>query len=54
METRYASSPKDVVNYTTKQLRQEFMIPEVFSKDKAILVYSQFDRVIAGGIMPVD
>lgn len=53
METRYSSSPKDVMHYTTEELRQEFLIPTVFEKNKIILVYSYFDRIIAGGIMPV-
>ena len=53
METRYASSPKDVKFYTTEKLREEFLIDTVFAADEAILVYSQFDRIIAGGIMPV-
>lgn len=53
METRYACSPENVKYYTTEQLRQEFMIPKVFDEDNVILVYSQYDRIIAGGIMPV-
>ena len=53
METRYSSSPKDVKFYTTEKLREEFLIDTVFAADEAILVYSQFDRIIAGGIMPV-
>ncbi|SFG45901.1 4-deoxy-L-threo-5-hexosulose-uronate ketol-isomerase [Lachnospiraceae bacterium C7] len=53
METRYASSPKDVKNYTTQQLRDEFMIEKVFVENDITLVYSQSDRIIVGGALPV-
>jgi len=35
-------------------LREEFVIETVFTPDEAVLVYSHFDRIIAGGIMPVE
>ncbi|MCR5508870.1 MAG: 5-dehydro-4-deoxy-D-glucuronate isomerase [Lachnospiraceae bacterium] len=54
MEIRTAASPKDVKNYDTGRLREEFLIPEIFKKDEIPLVYSHVDRIITGGAMPVD
>lgn len=53
LETRYSNHPNDVKHYTTEQLREHFLIEEVFVKDEANLTYSHNDRIIAGGIMPV-
>lgn len=54
LDIRYASGPVDAMNYTTEELREEYLIEKVFAKDKVLLTYSHFDRIIAGGIMPVD
>lgn len=54
MEIRYATSPKDMKNFTTQRLREEYLIPEVFKADEVLLVYSHYDRIIAGGVMPVE
>lgn len=54
METRYATSPKDVKHFTTDRLREEFLIPEVFRADEMTMVYSQHDRIITAGAMPVN
>lgn len=53
LETRYSNHPNDVKHYTTDQLREHFLIEQVFVADLANLVYSHNDRIIAGGIMPV-
>jgi 4-deoxy-L-threo-5-hexosulose-uronate ketol-isomerase len=54
LEIRYANHPDDVKNYSTEQLRQHFLIETIFSVDEAKLTYSHVDRIIAGGIMPVN
>jgi 4-deoxy-L-threo-5-hexosulose-uronate ketol-isomerase len=54
LDIRYASHPDDVKHYTTEQLRQHFLIDTVFNADEASLTYSHVDRIIAGGIMPVN
>ncbi|PQJ75278.1 5-dehydro-4-deoxy-D-glucuronate isomerase [Polaribacter gangjinensis] len=51
-QTRYASSPKDVKTYDTKRLREEFLIDTLMQEDKISLVYSHFDRFIAGSAVP--
>ena len=53
MEVRNAANPKDVKNYDTDRLREEFHISKVFTKDNTRMVYSHIDRIITAGIMPV-
>ena len=54
MELRTAVSPRDVKHYTTERLREEFLIPQLFFADDMKLVYSHIDRIITGGVMPVE
>ena len=51
---RYSNNPKDVAKYTTEQLRSNFLIEKVFKPDIVELTYSQNDRIIVGGLMPVN
>lgn len=53
-ESRYASSPQGVKSYDTAQLRNEFLIENLFENDKINLVYSHYDRFISGGVLPVN
>ena len=48
MELRTAASPKDVKNYTTDRLREEFLVQNLFVKDEVKMVYSHIDRIIIG------
>jgi len=52
-ETRYASSPQAVKAYDTKQLRDEFLIDNLMTEDQLVLVYTHYDRYIAGSAVPV-
>lgn len=52
MEMRYPSHPEKVKHFDTAQIRDEFLIPELFSKDAVNLVYSHIDRIIIGGALP--
>lgn len=54
MELRTAASPRDVKHYTTARLREEFLISQIFFADDIKLVYSHIDRIITGGVMPVE
>ncbi len=51
-ELRFASHPMDVKSYDTERLRSEFLISPVMVDDTINLVYSLFDRFIAGGAVP--
>ncbi|NMA73851.1 MAG: 5-dehydro-4-deoxy-D-glucuronate isomerase [Bacteroidales bacterium] len=53
-EIRYASHPEDAKNYDTKRLRRDFLIENIFVKDEVNMVYSMYDRMIVGGVMPVN
>ena len=53
MQMRYPSHPEKVKHYSTEQLREEFMIPALFTDDTVNMVYSHIDRVIVGGACPV-
>lgn len=52
MELRTASSPKDVKNYNTERLREEFLIQDLFVKNEIKMVYSHIDRIIIGAAVP--
>ena len=54
LDIRYATHPEDVKHYTTEQLRRHFLVESVFVADTASFTYSHVDRIIAGGIMPVN
>lgn len=53
-ETRYASSPNETKQMDTESLRKNFLIEKLFEENKIHLVYTHYDRYIAGGVMPVN
>lgn len=53
MEIRFQASPKEVKGMSTAELRSNFLVPELMKKDSLTLVYSHYDRVIVGGVQPV-
>lgn len=54
MEIRYAWHPDDVKFYTTDELRENFLITELFTPGNIKMVYSHVDRIITAGICPAD
>ena len=53
LSVRQPSASQDAKHYTTDRLRSEYLIETVFEPDEAVFTYSHFDRIIAGGVMPV-
>ena len=53
MEIRFQSSPKEVKGMTTEELRSNFLVQQMMKEDTLSLVYSHYDRVIVGGVKPV-
>lgn len=53
-QVRYASSPKDVKTYDTARLREEFLIDHLMEPNKIHLVYTHYDRYIAGSAVPTN
>lgn len=54
MEIRNAVHPDHAVLFDTAELREHFLIQDLFRPDEAKLVYSYFDRLIVGGVCPVN
>lgn len=54
MDIRYGANQRDAKYYTTDELREEFLITGLFTPDNKKMTYSHIDRIIAGGIMPVE
>jgi len=54
MDIRYSANQRDVKRYTTKELRDEFLITGLYVPDEVKTVYSHVDRMVTFGIMPVD
>lgn len=52
-QIRYAAHPQDAKAYDTQRLRNDFLIPLLFENDTVHMVYSMYDRIIAGGAKPV-
>ena len=52
-EIRYAAHPEDAKHYDTARIRRDFLIEKVFAPDEVNMVYSMYDRMVVGGIMPV-
>ena len=53
MEVRFQSSPKEVKGMSTDELRSNFLIQQLIQADSLKLVYSHYDRVIIGGVKPL-
>lgn len=51
---RYASNPNDVKKYGTDELREHFLIENLFVDNQIQLTYSMYDRFIVGGAKPVN
>ena len=53
MEIRYPSHPETAKGFSTSQLRDEFLITDLFVDDAVKMTYSHIDRIIVGGACPV-
>ena len=43
MDIRYCANQRDVKRYTTEELRDEFLISNLYVPDKVVAVYSHVD-----------
>lgn len=50
---RYSSSPQEVKQLNTAELRKRFLIEDLFVENNVQLTYSHYDRLVVGGAMPV-
>lgn len=54
MEVRQSIHSAHAKALDTQGLRDEFLIEKIFVPDEFTMVYSHIDRIIVGGVMPVD
>jgi len=52
MEQRYATNPDQIHGMTTADLRERYLVPEVFVPGEIRLVYTHHDRIVLGGAVP--
>ncbi|RNI21958.1 5-dehydro-4-deoxy-D-glucuronate isomerase [Rufibacter latericius] len=52
--TRHAIHPQDFKGYDTQKLREHFLIENLFQEDTIQLTYTLYDRLIIGGVHPVN
>ena len=49
MDIRYSANPGDVKRYSTQELREEFLIEELYRPDQIVAIYSHVDRMVTCG-----
>lgn len=54
MDIRYSANQKDFKRYTTEEVRNEFLIENLYKADEVVAVYSHVDRMVTLGCMPVN
>ncbi len=54
MENRYSCAPEHVKTMDTDELRERFLVEDLFADGEVKLLYSHQDRVILGGAVPTD
>ncbi len=54
MDIRYSANQKDFKRYTTQEIRDEFLIENLYVANKVVSVYSHIDRMVTMGCMPTD
>lgn len=54
MEIRFQNSPTEVKGMNTEELRSNFLVQQLMKADVVSLVYTHYDRVIVGGVQPVE
>jgi 4-deoxy-L-threo-5-hexosulose-uronate ketol-isomerase len=52
MQVRFQNSPKETSTMNTQELRDNFALTGLMMEGKIELVYSHYDRLIIGGIVP--
>ena len=53
MQVRFQNSPRETSQMNTQELRDNFLIQHLMKPGEIELVYSHFDRMIVGGVVPV-
>ncbi len=54
MQVRNAVSPREAKHFDTAQLRDAFLITDLFTPGEIVMTYSHIDRIIVGSAVPED
>jgi 4-deoxy-L-threo-5-hexosulose-uronate ketol-isomerase len=54
MEVRYSRDPHSFTRMNTAEIRDEFLVTDLFTPDEIKLVYLHIDRMIVGSAVPTD
>lgn len=49
----YATSPDSMVGATNQQLRDRYLMSDLFEPGAVVLYYTHFERLVVGGVMPI-
>ena len=52
MDQRYAAHPTQIPGMTTADLRDTFLVPDIFEPGEVRLTYTHHDRIVLGGAVP--
>lgn len=53
MKKFYAISSQETKKLNTQEIRDNFLVPNIFKSDEVTYNYTYYDRTIIGGVMPV-
>lgn len=54
MDQRYATNPDQIVGMNTAELRERYLVQNVFVPGEITLTYTHHDRIVLGGAAPTD
>ncbi|HEX7066179.1 MAG TPA: 5-dehydro-4-deoxy-D-glucuronate isomerase [Bacillales bacterium] len=52
MEIRHAMNPNQVKNFSTNELRENFLVEALFTQGEINMLYTHHDRMVVGGAVP--
>ncbi len=52
LDIRQVSSPEETKTFDTTQLRDHYLMPDLFQSGAVKMTYSHLDRTVVGGAMP--
>lgn len=53
LDVRYSTNPDGLKNLNTQQIRDTFLVSDLFSPDEITVCYTHYDRFIVGGARPM-
>jgi len=53
MEVRHATHPDQIKGFTSQELRDRYLVQDLFRDDEVCAVYTHHDRIVLAGVQPV-